>query len=154
MNFNETVKGDYTVLFCDGTTKEITVGDEEMAGSGGIAIALFILAINAGLFAVPFLKNGQLVKNKFANLILRRAATTIGIYLLMLNSSIMASVAVSSGLSITQEMLRYVWFFGVAGWLSLMFLMFTTILEILKMYKIGKIKGIQQLDDEDDDNIM
>ena len=101
-----------------------------------IAIVLFILFVAGGLFALPFKKD--LTTSPFSNMILRRGCWAIAIYLMMLNASIMATIAASSGLDLTGEMFRYMWLFGTAGWIFLGFFVLKTILDLTKLWKVDK----------------
>ena len=113
---------------------EILPADLNIIGS--IAITLFILFVTGGLFIFPLVKTFS--KNEFVNLILKRCCWLIGIYLMVLNSSIMATIAQASGLDLTEEMFRYMLIFGWAGYCMMAFTVFKTLLDVLKLWRIKK----------------
>jgi hypothetical protein len=113
---------------------DLTPASVQMVGS--IAIALFILFVTGGLFLLPFKK--KFSDNHISDMILKRGCWTIGIYLMMLNASIMATIASSSGIDLTQEMFRYMWLFGWAGWLFIGFTVLKTLFDVIKMWKVDK----------------
>ncbi len=130
-SFNQQV-GSYLVRLCDDSTREIIVeGEDDMAS---LAITLFILVCAGFLFAVPWFP-GELAKNKFADLIMKRCCWILAIYLMMLNSAIMATIADFAGLNLTNEMFRYMWLFGMAGYLLMGYTVLKTFFDIIEMWK-------------------
>lgn len=128
-------QGNYVVALCEGSTRELIVeGKDEMAS---VAITLFILAVTLTLFALPFFKD-RFTKNEFTNIIFKRGIWTISIYLMMLNSSMMATIAEFAGLNLTREMFRYMWLFGTAGWILMGYMTFMMLLDLTKLWKLKK----------------
>lgn len=117
-------------------TVEILPADVQAVG--GIAIVIFILTITIGLIILPFKK--EFSKNAISNLFMRRACWAIGIYLMMLNSAIMATIASASGLDLIQEMFRYMWLFATLGWLFIGFTALKTLFDILEIMNEKKRK--------------
>ena len=115
-------------------TVNLSPASVQMVGS--IAIALFILMVSAGLFILPFKK--EFSQHHISNMVLKRGCWSIAIYLMMLNASIMATIAAASGLDLTKEMFRYMWFFGWAGWLFIGFTFLKTVLDVIKLWKVDK----------------
>ena len=111
---------------------DLTPASVQMVGS--IAIALFILFVTGGLFLLPFKK--KFSDNHISNMVLRRGCWSIALYLMMLNASIMATIASASGIDLTREMFRYMWLFGWAGWLFIGFTVLKTLFDVIKMWKI------------------
>ena len=129
--FNQTA-GSYLVRLCDGSTRELVVeGEDDMAS---LAITLFILSVAAFLFALPFFA-GDFSKNGILNLILKRCCWLLATYLMMLNSAIMATIANFAGLGLTKELVRYMWLFGVAGYLLMGYIVFKTLVDIVELWK-------------------
>lgn len=140
MNLSE---GDYIVRLCDESTREIIVkGEDVMAG---LAIVIFILSINFALFLFPFFKtdfvgeeqadSSSKYTKKVVNIIIRRACWAIAAYFMTLNSAIVATIAENAGLTLTNEMFRYMWIFGTAGWVLLVWLFFSTLVNMLKLWQ-------------------
>lgn len=111
-----------------------------------IAITMFILVVTFTLFILPFIKSDFVGAEKdptradrfakqMVNLILKRSCWTIATYLMMLNSAIMATLAQTSNLPILNEMFRYMWLFGIAGWMMIFFLMFSTVIQLTKLWR-------------------
>ena len=67
---------------------------------------------------------------------------------MMLNSSIMATIASASGMDLTGEMFRYMWLFGVAGYVFMGFMVLMTLVNAMQMWKVKKNK--QRMGDEDE----
>ena len=106
--------------------------------SSSISITIFILAI---MFVILFLGLTQdFTVNKVSNLIIKRGLIAVGLYLMVLNSAIMATFAEVSNLGVVNEMFRYMWLFGTAGYVSLLVLVFKTILDIITLYKEEQVK--------------
>lgn len=105
--------------------------------TSGIAIMVFMMLIILGVFYLGF-RNEPFIKHEWADLVIKRGAITTGIYLMVLNSAIAMTIAANSNLNVTAEMGRFIWFFGMAGYLSMLFLMIMTIFDAIKLYKIGK----------------
>lgn len=143
-NFNQSA-GSYIVELCDGSTREIVVDGRDQMSS--IAITLFVLFVSFGLFILPFVK--QFSKFEITNLILKRACWTIAIYLMVLNSAIMATIAEFAGIDLTAEMFRYMWLFGTAGYVLMGFMVLKTLFDVIKLYKIKKTK--ERTGESDDD---
>ena len=112
-------------------TKTTLSEEIEMAS---VAITVFILAVSIGLFGLAAAIH-RYCKDTIAFLIIKRSVTVIAIYLMMLNSAIMATIASSSGLPLTSEMFRYMWLFGVAGYVSMGYLVFKTLIDVVRMWK-------------------
>jgi|ETNvirnome_2_300_1030623.scaffolds.fasta_scaffold00278_11 hypothetical protein len=109
---------------------EILPADFNIVGS--IAITMFILFVTGGLILLGLFK--EFTRNPFSNLILKRSCYLLGIYLMMLNSSIMATIASQSGLQLTQEMFRYMWLFGILGYGFMVFVVIGTLIQVMKLW--------------------
>lgn len=106
------------------------------------AITLFMLSIAAFLVMIPMFKHdfieGNNLQSQITNLIIRRGMYSIAIYIMMFNSAIMLSIVESTGMPLINEISRYMWLFGIAGWLALIYLGISTIFKIIKLYNINK----------------
>ena len=122
----------------------------ENNGSGSIALLMFLVFITGGLFGLSFIV-GNFTKNQYSDLILKRSCWLISIYLLMFDSAIMAQVVDRAGLALTQEMFRFMWFFGTAGYLFMGYLVFKTLLDTIALWKIsGEEKRMGKEGDDED----
>lgn len=131
--FNQS-KGDYVVQLCDDSTREIIVGGTDNMGS--LAITIFILLITGTIFYLPFVK--KFSDNPLTNLIISRSLWVCGIFLMIFNTAIMATIADVSGLGINQELFTYMWFFEQIGYVSLVILIFISLVDITKTWKVMK----------------
>ncbi len=132
--FNQTT-GDYIARLCDGSTRELRViGRDEM---GSLAVAIFALFSASILLLLPFFKE-RFAENEMLNVILKRSCWTVGIYLMMLNSGIMISIAQFTGLNINNELTTYIFLFGIGGYLLIFFIVFKTFMDIIKMLNESK----------------
>jgi len=110
-------------------------GETVMAG---LAITVFILGITIALFWLSAKKG--LLDNKYSDFIVRRCFMVLGIFLMILNSAIMASIASNAGLELTDEMLFFVRMFSLAGYPAMVFLVLGTFIQLLKEWKMDKNK--------------
>ena len=126
--------GTSTWVYREQKTDDVT----QEADMSSIAITLFILTIAIALFILPF--KVKFHKHQVVNNILRRSMWVIMIFLMMMNSSIMATFAKDAGLDLQQEMFRYMWIFGWAGYLLMTYMVLVSIFDFLKMWKVNKEK--------------
>ncbi len=113
-------------------------GEQEIMAdsSAGIAIVIFILTIAISLFVLSMKKD--ILKNKYSNIIVRRSLLVLGIYLMILNSAIMATIAASSNLPLVQEMFFYMKVIGYAGYPAMLLLMMSALITSLQEMKQDK----------------
>ena len=122
-----------TVWGYESFTTEPCSEEEPMAA---LAITIFILLIAGTLFVLSAKKD--ILRNKYANLIVRRSFLVLGIYLMILNSAIMATIAADAGIALTQEMFFYMRLFGLIGYPSMVLLMMSALIQSLRQLKIDK----------------
>jgi len=102
----------------------------------GIIIPIFSILINLIVLFLGFKQ--VLLKNEFTNFIVKRCLLILGIWLLVLNSSIMAAVADYAGLDLSREMFMFMEWFGWGGYIGMIILMFTSIVQFMKAWKTNK----------------
>jgi len=102
--------------------------------SASLAIALFSNGIAVGVLMLPKIY-GQFTKNQFADLVLKRCCIVISLWLFMMNSAIMLAIATTANIPVGDFMTRYLWFFGIAGWVGMLFLVIKTIFDLKDMYR-------------------
>lgn len=124
--------------FLDESFKVTTDGDNDVSKdkTTGIAIVIFILFCTAVLFFVPFFKDFS--SYEITNLVIKRSMWSVSLYLMVLNSAIMASLVEASNLSLSSEFFRYMWLFGIGGYIMLVFMVLSTILDVIKIIKSRK----------------
>ena len=110
-----------------------------------LSIMIFILSITGALYIAPFFV--KFSKFQITNLIIKRGSLVIATYLMVLNSSIAATIAEAAGLDLTREMFAYMWFFGIFGWLALTFLIFKTLFDVIKLWSVKKKKIREEYDE-------
>lgn len=106
---------------------------EYVAGTADLAITIFILIITGSLFGLSAKK--VLMENQYSNLIVKRACLALGIFLMIMNSAIMATLAEKAGLGLTQEMFFFMKMFSIMGYPILIILMLTTMFQYFKLQK-------------------
>ncbi len=131
--FNQ-VTGDVVGTKTCGAQALISTGDKDFRtfgtdSSSSVSVVIFILVIALGLFFLPSLIS-RFHSNMFADLVIKRGIYAIAIYLMMFNSSILMHISQVNGLGLNDEMFRYLWFFGIAGWVSLLYLVIKTLLDL------------------------
>lgn len=144
--WNITEKGSYHYLVNNSDSGEIVVEEAE-DNMSSLAIVLFVLTVTGALFILPFIK--QFSRFEITNLICERSCWLIAIYLMMLNSAMVATIADSAGLDLTNELFIYMWLFGIVGYLSMVFLVIKTILDTLKLWKIKKSNARDNSDEDE-----
>lgn len=102
----------------------------------GIIVPIFSILINLIILFLGFKQ--VLLKNELSNFILRRSLLVLGIWLLVLNSSIMATIASYAGLDLNKEMFMFMEWFGWTGYIAMIILVFTSIIQFMKAWKIKK----------------
>ncbi len=139
--------GEYdTIMQCIGSsdngferfTFDVTSSGEKdtQDSSSSLAIVIFILMIAGGLILASLKK--EWLHNEYLNFVLRRSFLVITIYLMILNSTIVATIAASANLPLTNEMFTYMTLFGYAGYISMIVLVFMSILHLMKQWKTKK----------------
>ncbi len=101
-----------------------------------LPIVIFLLLINGAMFLMFFRKN--LTNNKYTNYMARQCCLLSGIYLMVWNSSIMASIAASAGLPLTTELFTYMQIFGWAGYVAMIFVVLNAIIRTFGEWKADK----------------
>jgi len=102
----------------------------------GLVVPVFSIIINIGIIFLSFKK--QILKNEFTNFMLRRSLMIIALVLLAFNSSIMASIADSIGLDLTNQMFLLMEIFGWSCYIGMIILGFTTIIQFLRQINTNK----------------
>ena len=134
--FNITTKGSYIFNISNGGDSGriiVEVEEDEMAS---LAITVFILIITGGLFWLSTKK--EIFRSKYANIIARRSALVLAIYLMILNSAIMATIAENAGLALTQEMFFFMRLFGFIGYPAMIILMLSALFQSFRDMKMDK----------------
>ena len=111
-------------------------GIERTNNAAAVMVPIFSLIINFLVFLLAFKK--VIVLNQYVNFVLKRSLIVFGLWLLTLNSVIMASVAEYVGLNLTTEMFMFMNIFGWAAYISMIILVFTTVVQTFNEYKINK----------------
>jgi uncharacterized membrane protein YhaH (DUF805 family) len=91
------------------------------------------MGTTGGIFFFPFLMdflNKPIANNIFLNIILRRCCFLLGTYLMTLNGALMLSFAAKEGLTIANELIFFIWLFGIAGYIYMIFIVFMTLVDI------------------------
>lgn len=102
--------------------------------SASLAIALFSNGVALGVLMIPKMF-GKLSKNQFADLVLKRCCVVLSLWLFMMNSAIMLAIAKTANIPVGDFMVRYLWIFGFAGWIGMLFLMIKTIFDLKDLYR-------------------
>jgi hypothetical protein len=116
------------------TSQRTKVAGEIIMASLGITA--FVLLIAGATFYLSAKKG--LFNNKYTDFIVRRCFLILGIFLMIMNSAIMATIADNAGLELTQEMFMFMKLFGYIGYPAMILLFFYTMIQTLKEWKIDK----------------
>jgi len=117
------------------TTEELkkyeTVGVND--STQGISIMLFLLFVVSGLF---YISTKQLIDHPITNMILKRGCLSLGFFIMALNSTMVARIALSGGLDISSVMINlYGLIFGWAGYITMVIIIVKTMFDILKLWR-------------------
>jgi hypothetical protein len=129
-------QGEYVIKLCEGTTRVVEVGGEDEMAS--LAITLFILIVTSFFVVLPFIKK-EFVQEKgmadvIINMVIRRGCYAIAIFLMTLNTAIVANISIVAGIGAEKELLNvYMIILGWGGYIALIFLVIGTFLQIIKM---------------------
>lgn len=119
--------------------KGTPTGANEVSGQGGLATIIYVLVMALlffGMAVIPY----PLSQSKITDLILRRSGLAIGTYMMFFNSTLVASLAVQSGLVIEREIFTYTYIVGVFAYLAAAYLVLRTIIDVAQMYQENKHK--------------
>lgn len=97
------------------------------------AISVFITLSTTLFFLLPRIY-GNFSDNKLVNIIIVRCCYIIGFYLMVMNSAIIAEIATTAGYT-TGIIFRYMWLFGVGGYLLMVVTALKTLFDIVELYK-------------------
>lgn len=111
--------------------------DEPADSTSGVAIILFLLSLT-GLFLWFSLSSYNLSKDDILNFILKKCFLIIGVYLTILNTAILSTIADKANLGVTSEILTYSWIFGWGGYILILYLLFSTIIRVIGLWNLKK----------------
>ena len=145
MHCNTSSLGGYLTSYFEATSDGL---DPERGWneSTALAVILFVLLINIGVFLLGF--RVDFIKASVGNLIIKRCFILLGVYLMMMNSAIMFNLANLAGLGINDFMIRYIWFFGWGGYLMMAYVALKTLVDALNMAK--DVSTQQRMGDDDE----
>jgi len=123
------------------TTAEVCQGDCfvelkqecEVQEMEGLTVMLFVMTITALFLVMPFILNFS--KNEFANFVLKRCSLLLGMFLLSLNTGIVATIADNAGLNVLNELFRYLWLVNWSIYIFMMIFFWTTLQSALKLWR-------------------
>lgn len=130
---------DLTVNLTDGaieqtTTWEVQILPPEVQAVAGIAVVMFIMAVTGLFVFLPFFFN-RLSASPITSMILKRASWLISMFLIMFNASIVANIAEAAGLSLNNELFRYMWLAGWVGYAFMIFFVLKSLFDVLKLWR-------------------
>ena len=111
--------------------------EENKDTTAGITIMMFVMLIGVGIILLGFFKTFSM-RYEFANLVINRSCYVIGVFLLSLNATIIATIAAEAGLPLTKELLRYMWILGWTGYSLAAYLVIRSMIDALNMYRYWK----------------
>lgn len=112
-----------------------------------IPIALFLFAINFGLFYMSL--KAKFLKDHVSNFILNRCFLILGFFLLAMNLSIMMTFAQASAIDLDTELFTYVWIMMWSAVVASIALFFQGATRTIFLWDIRKKK--RRMGEEDDD---
>lgn len=104
--------------------------------TANLAVTFFIMMINLGIFMLP--SYFRFSENIIFNHLIKHTIWIFGIYVLILNTTIMLTLAESAGLSISGELLVYFELLHYVAWAGLFWLSWNTLTSTIKLWKRKK----------------
>ena len=101
--------------------------------AGALSISAFLILITGGLFSLGI--GYTFSRMEIINLLLKRSCIVLGITMLMFTSTVMATIAASSGIALTSEMFMFIEVFGWAMYCAMMYFVLQTLFDILRLKK-------------------
>jgi len=114
-------------------------GKEESNSPVSLAITIFFIVFNLGLFFLYFTKE-TLNNNKYANFILKRGLLVITIFFTMFNISIITTLVSASNYDLTHQMYGLMEIVGWAGYLSVIVLLLVSMFQLFAEARNDKIE--------------
>jgi len=121
-----TVSGLYSVT-------EDGFSNSNLDSSAGIAIIIFMLAVIAGLFYLPFMT--KFSENEMLNHVLKYCSWVLALFLLILASVTVGTIADTANLGIFSEVFRFTW---VISWGCYLLLAYTVLRFLFKGIELMK----------------
>jgi len=134
-NFTEG-EGQYIVRLCDDTTREVIVEveDDDMAS---LAVIFFVTLITVGIFMLPRLVK-RFSSHQILNETLRGLCIVFGIYLLMLDTVMVVTIADTFGLGINKELFRLLWIIEWVSYLAMAGVVLGFFVKVISMWQDRK----------------
>ncbi len=112
---------------------EDRLSDEVLDSSSGISVFLFMMFITIGMFALGFW--GKFLKESpIINLVIVRSCFLLGLLMSMFTSGVLMRISDVTNLGLNQEMAMFIFIFGWAMYVSMIYLVVKTIFDIYSMY--------------------
>lgn len=109
-------------------------GNKETSNPISLAITIFFLLFNIGLFALYFIKK-YYTTNYYSNLIIRRSIIVIAIFFTMWNISLLGSLVAASSYDIMPHIWQLMNIIGWSGYISIIILVIGTIFSLVSTRK-------------------
>lgn len=123
---NSTTGWNYTSI------KTADCGEEEPMAA--LAIILFIMSLIGTLYIIP-IKIEKFTGNPIADFIIKRGCWSLATALLLMGSAMIATIAETAGIEVTNEIFRIMWVVGIALRLLLIWLVFGTLVQTVKYWR-------------------
>lgn len=133
---NKVCKGD-----CEIEIKSECEKDDKMI----IAITIFLMIINVGLFLAPVMVKDFTV-SVIGNYIIRKSLVIVGLLFLWFNTTILRTLAIDYGLGIDNLLEVYWWIFTLVVFISIFVLIYIHVIGLLKLIK--QVKTNQRMNAE------
>jgi len=79
-------------------------------------------------------------KTEITNFILKKSCIIISLFLMTLNSAIIATIAEKANLGINPEIFTYTYLFSWGGYILMVYLVFSTFIRAIKMWNLKEHK--------------
>lgn len=130
-------KGEYVIRLCDGAMREVIVeGEDDMAS---LAVTIFVSLITLGIFILPILIK-HFSSNKYLDHTLKNCCIVIGLFLLSMDTAMVATIADNADLGISKILFRYLWLINWTAYFAIVIVIISFVYRIFTEWSNDKKK--------------
>lgn len=103
----------------------------------GLAITIFILIITFTVLCLPWIIK-QFSDNYYLDATLKGLCIVIGLFLLSLDTAMVATIAETAGIPLTQELFTYLWIISRAAYIAMVAVILMFLFRMLQHWQVKK----------------
>lgn len=102
--------------------------------SAQLAVTWFVLISAIGVFSLPFIVK-RFAKNLFLDTLIRRLCVVLGLFLMVMNSTIVGEIANTISVDMREAVFKYMIFFGWAGYIAIVLTIVKSIFDLIEIHR-------------------